>query len=99
MDSSGVSTFTKQSACPSSKSLLDYRLGRLAAEMAKLVQWHIEDCDFCWAEVNLLVHHNGQKGSKEDHRTPAMPMNLRVLAEALLASGKPRRQRLKRATR
>ena len=82
MVSSGVGTFTKQAACPSSKLLLDYCLTRLAPELNKLVEWHLEACDFCWAEVQLLKLDSPSE--KEFSRTPAIPMNLRVLAEALL---------------
>lgn len=96
MVSSGVGSFKKQAACPSSKLLLDYRLTRLAAEVTKLVDWHLEECDFCWAEVKLLVHHSAAKESKEEGRPPAIPVNLRVLAEALLSTKtqqrKPKRQ-------
>ena len=99
MESSGVGSFTKQVACPSSKRLLEYRLGKLATELSQLVEWHLEECDFCWAEIKLLVHHNGGKNPKEDSRTPAMPVNLRVLAEALLFSHKPTRQKLKRISK
>ena len=93
MVSSGEGSFTKQVACPSSKVLLEYRSSRLAAEMSKLVKWHLEGCDFCWAEMNLLVHH---VYAREERRTPAIPVNLRVLAEALLFSRRRRPQRPKR---
>jgi len=93
MVSSGEGSFTKQAACPSSKILLEYRSSRLAGEMSKLVEWHLEACDFCWAETNLLVHH---VATREESRPPAIPVNLRVLAEALLFSRRPRQQRTKR---
>lgn len=93
MVSSGVSSFTKQPACPTSKILLEYRLTTLAPEMRKLVEWHLEECDFCWAEVELLTHH---EVSSEESRPPAIPVNLRVLAEALLFSRRPRQQKAKR---
>lgn len=94
MVSSGEGSFTKQAACPSAKILLEHRLGRLAAEMSKLVEWHLEGCDFCWAEMNLLVHH---AAARDESRPPAIPVNLRVLAEALLFSRRPRQQRVKRS--
>ena len=94
MVSSGVGAFTKQAACPSSKTLLEYRLNWLAPEMSKLVEWHLDQCDFCWAEMNILVHHAAP--SKQEGRPPSIPVNLRVLAEALLIkrslSQKPRKQ-------
>lgn len=97
MVSSGVGTFTKQATCPSSKRLLEYRLTCLAPEMSKLVEWHLDQCDFCWAEMNMLVHHVAL--SKQEGRPPSMPVNLRVLAEALLLGRKPRQQRSKGQTK
>jgi hypothetical protein len=82
MVSSGGGAFTKQAACPSSGALLDYRLNRLAPEMSTLVKWHLNDCDFCWAEVQMLGHHSTHP--KGEAKPPAIPVNLRVLAEALL---------------
>jgi hypothetical protein len=93
MVSSGVGSFTKRAACPSSKILLEYRSATLAAEISKLVEWHLEGCDFCWAEMNLLGHH---VAARNESRPPAIPVNLRVLAEALLFSRRPRQARPKR---
>jgi hypothetical protein len=94
MVSSGVGSFTKLAACPSSKTLLEYRSAVLAPEMSKLVDWHLGECDFCWAEMKLLVYHAAV--SKEEGRTPSMPVNLRVLAEALLFSNRAAQQKRKR---
>lgn len=82
MLSSGGDVFTKQAACPSSRALLDYLLNRLAPEMGTLVKWHLADCDFCWAEVQMLGHYGTLP--KEEAKPPVIPVNLRVLAEALL---------------
>ena len=62
--------------------------------MSKLVEWHLGECDFCWAEMNLLV--NYAAGSKDEGRTPSMPVNLRVLAEALLFSKRSLQEKRKR---
>ncbi|MDQ2855424.1 MAG: hypothetical protein M3R68_03790 [Acidobacteriota bacterium] len=96
MVSSGVGSFTKQAACPSSKILLEYRLAKLAPEMGQLVEWHLEECDFCWSEVKLLTHHAQQGTSREEVRPPSIPVNLRMLAEALLFSRRPRQLRPKK---
>ncbi|MCU1266106.1 MAG: hypothetical protein JWM21_2424 [Acidobacteria bacterium] len=96
MVSTGVGSFTKQAACPSSKILLEYRRNTLAPELSKLVEWHLEECDFCWSEMRLLTHHAPQAASKEEGRPPSMPVNLRVLAEALLFSHRPRPTRQKK---
>lgn len=86
MISSGVGSFTKQAACPSSKTLLSLRSTRLSAEVRKLIEWHLTECDFCGAEVRLLAHHTVP--NKAECRPPSMPMNLRLLAEALLNQSK-----------
>jgi hypothetical protein len=90
MNSSGVGSFTKQAACPSSKTLLSYRSARLSPEVRKLVVAHLAECDFCWSELGLLAHHTPP--GKAAGRPPAMPMNLRLLAEALLNHTKPPQQ-------
>jgi hypothetical protein len=89
MNSSGVGSFTKQAACPSSKTMLSYCSAKLSPEIKKLVTWHLSECDFCAAEVQLLAHHAQPR--KEQCRPPAMPANLRLLAETLLHHrGQPR---------
>jgi hypothetical protein len=50
--------------------------------MSTLVKWHLQECDFCWAEVQMLGHHNSP--AKGEAKPPAIPVNLRILAEALL---------------
>jgi len=94
MVSSGVGSFTKLAACPSSKTLLEYRLAVLAPEMCKLVEWHLTECDFCWAETKLLVYHAAP--GKEESRPPSIPVNLRVLAEALLFNCRSPKQKPKK---
>jgi len=96
MVSSGGGSFTKQTACPSSKALLDYCLNRLAAEMSMLVKWHLEGCDFCWAEVQMLGDHSTHL--QEESKPPAIPVNLRVLAEALLRNKALPSQKKKQST-
>jgi hypothetical protein len=96
MVSSGGNSFAKHAACPSSKALLDYRLNRLAAEMSTLVKWHLGGCDFCWAEVQMLGHHRTRP--QAEAKPPAIPVNLRVLAEALLRSRSLPVQKKKQST-
>ena len=81
MVSSGGGSFSKQVACPSSKTLLGYRLSTLAPEMQQLVRWHLEGCDFCWSELQLLSY--TASNCEEECRAPAIPGNLKLLAEAL----------------
>jgi hypothetical protein len=74
--------FLKTAACPASKSLLASRGKTLSKKAAKQISEHLESCDFCNAERQLLAHHTpGRKGFK----TPEIPINLRILAEAILA--------------
>ena len=96
MVSPGGGSFTKQADCPSSKALLDYRLNRLAVEMSTLVKWHLEGCDFCWAEVQMLGHHRTHL--KRETKPPSIPVNLRILAEALLRNKSQPRQKKNQST-
>ena len=95
MDSTGVDSFTKQVACPSSKTLLSYRLTALSAEVDRLVEWHLNNCDFCSAELQLLAFYCAP--GKGDCRTPPIPVNLRVLAEALFRNSSEKPKSLFRA--
>ena len=74
--------FKKTAVCPSSSTLLSYRVDRLSPEIEALVKIHLKACEFCNAELRLLAHHQKPKKSE---RTPEIPMNLRILAESLLS--------------
>ena len=75
--------FRKTAACPASATLLSYRSDSLAAEAAVSVRDHLELCDFCSAELPLLAHH--QPPVTGTHKAPEIPMDLRILAESILA--------------
>ncbi len=45
------------------------------------VKEHLEECDFCGAELPLLAHHQPVSGA---NRTPEIPKDLRILAESIL---------------
>lgn len=75
MKTSGTTLFLKTAACPASKTLL-------SKKVAVQVKEHLENCDFCNAERQLLAHH---KGSRKAFKAPEMPTDLRILAEAILA--------------
>ena len=82
MKTSGKTLFLKTAACPASTTLLSFRGNTLSKKATTKVREHLESCDFCNAERQLLAHHKaGRKGSK----APEMPMDLRILAESLLA--------------
>ena len=74
--------FKKTAICPASATLLSFRCGNLPAEVAEQVKGHLEDCDFCGAELPLLAHHTPATGI---NGPPEMPMDLRILAESILA--------------
>jgi hypothetical protein len=83
MKTSGrTNPFLKTAACPASTTLLSFRAGSLSAKAATRITEHLESCDFCNAELPLLAHHKaGRRGLK----APEMPINLRILAESILA--------------
>jgi len=83
MKTSGTTfPFIKTAACPNSATLLSFRGNALSKKAAKQVGEHLESCDFCNAEARLLAHH---KVSRKGLKAPEIPMNLRLLAEAILA--------------
>jgi hypothetical protein len=75
--------FRKTAACPASATLLSFRKESLSAKAATVVKGHLEVCDFCSAELPLLAHHKA--GAERGFRTPEIPMDLRILAESILA--------------
>jgi hypothetical protein len=74
--------FLKTAACPAAATLVSFRAGSLSAKATTRVREHLEGCDFCNAESRLLAHHKADRTSK---KAPEMPINLRILAEAILA--------------
>jgi hypothetical protein len=79
--STEILEFKKTAACPASATLLSFRCNNLPADAATTVREHLEQCDFCSAELPLLAHHQPVIGSQ---RTPDIPMDLRILAESIL---------------
>ena len=75
--------FIKTAACPASATLLSFCCDTLSAEATIPVRDHLGLCEFCNAELPLLAHH--QVGAIVGSRTPEMPINLRILAESILA--------------
>ena len=73
--------FRKTAACPASRTLLSFLCNNLPDEAATSVKGHLEDCDFCSAELRLLAHHEPLTGAL---KTPELPMDLRILAESIL---------------
>jgi len=83
MTASAVITFKKTAACPSDAILMSYRSKTLSSEIMMLVRYHLSTCEFCCAELPLLGHYT--RPQRRERRAPEIPMNLRILAESLLA--------------
>ena len=75
-------TFCKRATCPSSETLLSYRTCGLAAERMLWVASHLDECDFCGAEFQLLSEH--APAEEAECALSDMPPHLRWLAESLL---------------
>ena len=81
MRSSTGKNFRKTAACPSSQSLLRYHRHHLPILDRAAIETHLRVCDFCSAELQLLMRH---QSSSEEYRLVEMPRQLRRLAEDLL---------------
>ena len=79
--STAILEFRKTAACPASATLLSFLCNNLPDEVVTSVKGHLEDCDFCSAELRLLAHHEPLTGAL---KTPELPMDLRILAESIL---------------
>jgi hypothetical protein len=73
--------FRKTIQCPSSQTLLRYRRQRLSKNEVGAIDMHLEQCDFCSAELQLLSRH---RNVDENYRLAEIPAQLRRLAEDLL---------------
>ena len=77
--------FCKRATCPSSETLLAYRTcEEMAAERMIWVASHLDECDFCGAELQLLSDHAAVE--EEECAFSDMPLNLRWLAKSLLGA-------------
>jgi hypothetical protein len=61
---------------------VSFRCQNLPAEITTSVSEHLGVCDFCCAELRLLAYH---ESTIIKYPTPEIPMNLRILAESILA--------------
>ena len=83
-------TFRKTAACPTSTTLLSFRAQKLSPMMFTVVKQHLETCEFCSAELALLARHERKK--PRSLKPPAIPDNLKILAESIL--GEPKKTRV-----
>lgn len=80
-----ANAFCKRATCPSSEILLAYRTCGLAAEQRVWVETHLDECDFCGAEFQLLTEHAPAE-EEEECAFVDIPSNLRCLAQSLLTA-------------
>jgi len=80
----GVITFCKRATCPSSQALLAYTTHDLATEQSVIIEEHLDRCDCCGAELQLLTKHAHPVETEEDCAPVNMPSSLRCLAQSLL---------------
>jgi hypothetical protein len=76
-------TFCKSLTCPSSQSLLAFQKGEVSILEKNDIQYHLDECEFCSAEVEFYEH-NPQ--SDEVVSSSEIPISLYQLAEALLGN-------------
>lgn len=83
MTSSGVTAFCKQSDCPPAKSLMAYRAGLISGAAGEEIARHLDECEFCGAELQLLL----RCPAKEEYcQAVEVPPSLRVLFEAIISA-------------
>jgi len=84
MPSKSTARFRKLRTCPQTETLLTFCQGARPAARAGRVAEHVESCDFCGAEVQLLSRHAPTPDALP-LAAHALPSHLRRLAEDLLA--------------
>jgi hypothetical protein len=78
-----ATAFCKRATCPSSKTLLTYGTQAPSEQMVWVTQ-HLDNCDFCHAESQLLRKH--APTTEEECTLVEMPSSLRCLAQSLLTA-------------
>lgn len=81
MPSSSTARYRKLRTCPQTETLLTFSAGGSGVEC---VADHVNSCDFCGAEVQLLSRH-APPAETLPFAELAMPASLRRLAEDVLA--------------
>src|SRR5215467_1868887 len=96
---SAVRNFCKTAQCPSSETLLRYRRSRIPITDRFRIERHLQHCDFCSAELQLL----GRYRVEVEQSTGAeIPSTLRFFAEIFLrnpAQAWPRTSKLTTGSR
>ena len=78
-----MSSFAKQTICPSSATLSAYCGGTLSFLARASVAEHLAVCEFCGAESSLLAQHAPPVETLDAQVAPQMPLALRLLAESI----------------
>lgn len=92
MPSTSTARFRKLRTCPQTETLLTFCRGAWAAARGGRVAEHVESCDFCGAEVQMLSRHAPTADALPlDAR--ALPEHLRRLAEDVLSEPSYNRSR------
>ena len=77
-----LNIFAKSVTCPSAEGLLAFSQAVLAPAQTRFVAAHLDECDFCGAELQLLEKYPGKP---EAVPVAEIPPGLRLLAESILA--------------
>ena len=73
--------FAKSASCPCANELLAFLQLRLQPRQTELIEAHLNQCDFCRAELHLLERFPCEP---EAVAVAELPASLRVLAESIL---------------
>jgi hypothetical protein len=84
MPSTSTARFRKLRTCPQTDTLLTFCRGARASACGGRVAEHVEYCDFCGAEVQLLSRHAPTAGALP-FAALALPAHLQRLAEDVLS--------------
>ena len=77
-------TFGKSLTCPSSQILLAFQKGDVSILEKNDIQYHLEECEFCSAEVEFYEHN--PQSDEAQISSGEIPTPLYQLAEALLSN-------------
>lgn len=89
MTPSSVPVFCKQINCPSARSLMTYRAGLLTTVQRERISQHLGECEFCGAELQLLVRCSSKEIRVEAGRAKRageLPPHLKNLFEKMIDS-------------
>ncbi len=83
MTSSSVTAFCKRSDCPAAESLLAYRARLISKAEGEAIARHLDECEFCGAELQLLVR---CPAKEECCKAAEVPPYLKILFEVMIGA-------------